>query len=247
MAVGSSITALTKLLLLPSPTNSGPSQHIRRSGIPVYSQLVGILTLRTISQCSKHVPEGSFIQPQEKVAIIGAGAGSLSLAYYLQKYTRDLYDITIFEQNDYVGGRTPTVFAYNNPQFPFELGATVFVSHKKILVQAAKEFGLKLHDPKDFNKNASKKVSISQGHEILFSFNTAGELYVHAAERYGASPIKLVYAVKDFLDKLVHVYYHKSFPFVGLTEAVNVSGLNKITGQLSLQVLLDKGISALYN
>ena len=40
----------------------------------------------------------------KKIAVIGAGISGLTVAYYLQ----DLFDITIFEKNAYLGGHAST-------------------------------------------------------------------------------------------------------------------------------------------
>lgn len=213
----------------------------------MYFQLLTFLKFFALTQGAQQILAGNLDLGKEKIAIIGAGAGGLSLAYYLQKYTSNQYDITIFDKNDYVGGRAATVYAYDDPRFPFELGATVIVKRNEILVTAAEEFGLELHDSRHFNKNASKIISISQGNEIVFSFDTSKLPYVHAAWRYGLSPIKLVIAVRNFIDQLVHFYYDACFPFTGLTEVGEASGFNEITGQSGILFLINKGISALYS
>ncbi|KAK4907051.1 hypothetical protein LTR49_023904 [Elasticomyces elasticus] len=64
------------------------------------------------------------------VAIVGAGAGGASTAYHLSKFAATsgfAVNITVFERNDYVGGRTTTVNAYNDSLYPVELGGSILV------------------------------------------------------------------------------------------------------------------------
>ena len=54
-------------------------------------------------------------------------------------------NITVFERSSYIGGRSTTVNAYDDPAHPVELGASIFVSVNEILMNATKEFGLELN------------------------------------------------------------------------------------------------------
>jgi prenylcysteine oxidase/farnesylcysteine lyase len=57
--------------------------------------------------------------------------------------------MTVFERASYIGGRSITVNAYNDPSKPVELGASIFVEVNKILKDAAVEFGLQVKDRSD--------------------------------------------------------------------------------------------------
>ncbi|KAI9654859.1 MAG: hypothetical protein M1831_005228 [Alyxoria varia] len=97
--------------------------------------------------------ECATVARRRRVAVIGAGSGGTSAAYFLRKYSFDAnvpLDITIYERNDYVGGRSITVTPFldqdeetpsdlrsgNNTSnisrdkypSPVELGASIFVS-----------------------------------------------------------------------------------------------------------------------
>ncbi len=57
------------------------------------------------------------------IAIIGTGIAGMGAAHLLHKK----YDITIFEQNDYVGGHTNTVtIDENGKSIPIDTGFIVF-------------------------------------------------------------------------------------------------------------------------
>ena len=59
----------------------------------------------------------------EKVAIVGTGIAGMSAAWLLHKK----YDITVFEQNDYIGGHTNTVdVKEDGANIPIDTGFIVF-------------------------------------------------------------------------------------------------------------------------
>ena len=66
----------------------------------------------------------------------GAGAGGASSAYHLSKFARAAgvsVNITVFDRNPYIGGRSTTVHAYDDPEIAVELGASIFVEINSIL------------------------------------------------------------------------------------------------------------------
>jgi len=89
--------------------------------------------------------------------LLGAGAGGSSVAYYLRKFAASPdfdVNITVYEKNSYIGGRSTTVNVYNNPDEVVELGASIFVEVNENLYNAAKEFGLECSD-----SHISRRVS----------------------------------------------------------------------------------------
>ncbi|CUA74616.1 hypothetical protein RSOLAG22IIIB_05623 [Rhizoctonia solani] len=85
-----------------------------------------------------------------KVAIVGAGAGGSSASYWLSLAKQRAaagtnIDITVYEQNNRVGGRSTTVYPYNDTTYaPIELGASIFTKSNRNLARAASEFGFDL-------------------------------------------------------------------------------------------------------
>ncbi|KAL8864359.1 MAG: hypothetical protein Q9174_007383, partial [Haloplaca sp. 1 TL-2023] len=78
---------------------------------------------------------------------VGAGSAGASTAYYLNNFQSpcNRLNVTIYERNDYVGGRSTTVNAYHDPTQPVELGASIFVKLNHNLVNAAEEFALPIN------------------------------------------------------------------------------------------------------
>jgi prenylcysteine oxidase/farnesylcysteine lyase len=84
-----------------------------------------------------------------------------SAAYFLSHFAREAgleTDVTVFEANDYLGGRSTVLWPWNDEPFedpcqlgepdihekPVELGASIFVSANLNLQKAAKVFELEL-------------------------------------------------------------------------------------------------------
>ena len=60
---------------------------------------------------------------KERIAVIGSGIAGMAAAYYL----RDLFDVTLIDKNNYVGGHTNTVFVRVGSQtLPIDTGFMVF-------------------------------------------------------------------------------------------------------------------------
>ncbi|GAA5896918.1 hypothetical protein JCM6882_007308 [Rhodosporidiobolus microsporus] len=99
---------------------------------------------------------GAGLHWQEKrtprVAIIGAGAGGSSAAFFLSHFGADFgvqADVTVYDQNDYVGGRSTVLWPWNDDPLkgsddeePVEAGASIFVSANKNLQKALRVFNL---------------------------------------------------------------------------------------------------------
>ena len=145
----------------------------------------------------------------------GAGAGGTSAAYHLCKYSNaaDIpASITIFERNSYIGGRSTTVFAYNDSSIPVELGASIFVELNRILVDTAKELGLQTIEPHG-NGNEEEKVEgeelgIWNGKEFIFRMKDNAGWWDKAKLlwRYGTAPVKMQSLVKRIVGKFLMMY-----------------------------------------
>lgn len=62
-----------------------------------------------------------------KIAVIGSGIAGLSCAWLLSRHANNVHQVTLFEQNDYLGGHTNTVDAtVDGITFPVDTGFLVF-------------------------------------------------------------------------------------------------------------------------
>lgn len=93
-------------------------------------------------------------EPQPlRIAVVGAGAAGTSSAYFLRflsdQHLLPSVDISIFEKEDYIGGRSTTVqlpseSSHDSSGHIAEVGASIFVQANRHLQHAVKTFNLSL-------------------------------------------------------------------------------------------------------
>ncbi|KAK9452965.1 Prenylcysteine lyase-domain-containing protein [Dipodascopsis uninucleata] len=191
-----------------------------------------VLSIIAVVAVADHVPFQIPIYPassssleREKIAIIGAGSGGSSTAYYLQKYSNYSYDITVFDKNSYIGGRCTTVYVHDDRSWPVELGASIFVKENYNLVQASKEFGLRIRkvasdrvNKKD-GENIDELIGIWDGSQFVFQSSTSSWRSVAKMfYQYGTAPFHAKRTGSDAIKKFLNYYSAKYFPFSNLTQ-----------------------------
>src|SRR5271154_2308199 len=202
-----------------------------------------------------------------RVAIIGAGAGGSSAAYHLSLFsnaslaTRPL-DITIFDSNSHAGGRSTTVDALNNPSYPVELGASIFVKINHILYNASRNFDLVTKSASTNRRRRSSGFGLGVWDGTQFVFKQAsdddngdgdgGKGWIDwkgwwdiakLLWRYGLSPIRTQRLMKDAVGRFLRFYDEPIFPFWNLDEAVQSVELLDFTGTTGAEVLQNAGVS----
>ncbi|KAK9461295.1 Prenylcysteine lyase-domain-containing protein [Lipomyces oligophaga] len=191
---------------------------------------------------------------RQKVAIIGAGAGGASAAYFLQRYSNYSYDITVFEKNDYIGGRSTTVNVHDNLDWPVEVGASIFVKANANLMAAAQRFGLTLQSIKGSTGTGNEGSQIESsfgiwdGKDFVFSVKSESSWKSTAKIlfQYGLAPIKANRLAKRAVDKFLQMYSMDNFPFNDLTKTSTDLGLVEITSEYARKYLLKNKIAELY-
>lgn len=184
-----------------------------------------------------------------RIAIIGAGAGGSSAAYYLQKYTNHGFDITIYEKSNYVGGRTKTVPIDGETSYLVETGASIFVSANKILSKAVEDFNFETQTFREGAKKASNvdnRIGIWNGSSILVVFSDSIFDKTKLFLRYGLNIFRSLSLSKQFVQRFLDYYYNRLFPFESLNAAAHFSDFlnyTKITGR---ELFAEKGISDLF-
>ncbi|EXJ85827.1 hypothetical protein A1O1_06196 [Capronia coronata CBS 617.96] len=207
--------------------------------------------------------------PQSKthrVAIIGAGPGGSSASFYLNQFSQSLdldvdLDITVFDANPRIGGRTTTVNALDDPRYPTELGASIFVKVNHILYNATRDFGLapsgKIYEA---TPESQYELGIWDGNQ--FVFKTASDDdddddtrsswrgwwdIAKLLWKYGLSPIRTQRATKAAVGAFLQVYEEPLFPFRSLQEAVDRTALDAYTGVSGREVLQETHVSELFS
>lgn len=183
-----------------------------------------------------------------QVAIIGAGPGGASAAFHLRKLADEQglpINITIFERNSYIGGRSTTVNAWNDPELPIELGASIFVKVNEILVNSTREFGLATGGPGD--DDGERLLGIWSGEKFVFTQASSSWAWWDLAKllwKYGMSAIRTNNLMKATVAKFMKLYQPPYFPFRSLSERVQELDLVGSTGVTGAQLLEQNNIYA---
>ncbi|KAL8966106.1 MAG: hypothetical protein Q9197_006175, partial [Variospora fuerteventurae] len=180
----------------------------------------------------------------------GAGSAGASAAYYLNQYQSPCQPInlTIYERNNYIGGRTTTVNAYDDPNYPVELGGSIFVEANRNLVNAARAFNLPISgmrasptpDPPDV-------LGIWDGERFVFTQSDASNQYWNIAKllwEYGYSPIRTQSLMKKTVGSFLKMYNPPYFPFTSLSKTASDLDLLSATAVTGERYLQTNGISS---
>ncbi|KAI9217518.1 hypothetical protein BC828DRAFT_390966 [Blastocladiella britannica] len=164
---------------------------------------------------------------QKRIAVIGAGPGGSSFAYYAaQAFPNNEVSIDVYEASERAGGRchsaTLEISAALGLYHPVEWGASIFIDKNRNLVTAARAFNLSLGTPalaaaKQQDTKALKSppfvTSLWDGSKILFELDLAHLTWrdkLRAALRYGAwTPGQVTRLARTAADRLDPVYDHK--------------------------------------
>ncbi|KKF92471.1 Vacuolar import and degradation protein 27 [Ceratocystis platani] len=168
--------------------------------------------------------------PIRNIAVIGAGAGGASTAYYLRKFADEAnipVNVTIFEKTNRVGGRSLTVNAWGKPEYAIELGASMFVPENEILLSVAKEANLGCRY-QEFTEG-STNAGVWNGEEFVYryTFDEDVPFWDRVARffRFGLDPLMATSRVSKAVDSIKMMYSELHFPFQSLDKVVGDVGL----------------------
>lgn len=185
-------------------------------------------------------------EPVKSVAIIGAGSGGASAAYYLNRFKHPCskVNITVYERSSYVGGRSTTVDVYDDPTEPVELGASIFVQVNKNLVSAAREFGLATQGFKPKIQDLPNTLGVYDGKDWVFMGSESGWwTTAKILWKYGLAPIRTQQLMKKTVGPFLKMYAEPHFPFKDLSQTVYDIGLTEATAATGEQYLEANGIT----
>ncbi|GAA5984403.1 hypothetical protein JCM11641_000125 [Rhodosporidiobolus odoratus] len=182
-----------------------------------------------------------------RIAVIGAGAGGSSAAYFLSHFGKlekaSLEtEVTIYESADYIGGRSTVLWPWNDdPQAdprklgedegvyedPVEAGASIFVTANRNLQKAFKVFNL-TYEPYG---GEDGNTAIWDGEQWVYEEKgTFGWGWLDKAKllwRYGTSPFRVRSLVKTTVSDFLNLY---SSSFVSGGAFSSLSNFSAATG-----------------
>lgn len=186
------------------------------------------------------------------ISLIGAGAGGSFAAYQLRKLADESntpLDITVYERESYVGGRSTTVNVFENPAYPIELGASIFVEINYNLVNASRDLGLTVRSADNERpREADESIGIWDGRQFVFTLKNSyswwniGRLFW----RYGLAPLRTQNLVKSVVGKFLRLYEEPFFPFSSLSEAAIAVDLINATASSGDVFLQTNNIDSLF-
>ncbi|KAJ5693037.1 Prenylcysteine oxidase [Penicillium macrosclerotiorum] len=194
------------------------------------------VSLSNATQQRQQQPLQSAIDAAPKrVAVIGAGAGGSFAAYELRKLADQAgvpINITVFERASYIGGRSTTVDVFDNPAYPIELGASIFVQINHNLVNASRDLGLTVRNADHARpRETDDSIGIWDGEQFVFTLKNTyswwniGRLFW----RYGLAPLRTQNAMKAVVGRFLRLYEEPLFPFKSLSEAAEAVELLNAT------------------
>ncbi|KAF3490926.1 prenylcysteine oxidase [Arthroderma uncinatum] len=228
--------------------------HIIRSTLVFYVLLLSGFVVSQDAQRPLGTELPASPKAPKRVAVIGAGSGGSSAAYYLRTYA-DYFsvpiNITIFERSPHVGGRSTTVNVFDDPSLPIELGASIFVEANKNLMKAAKTFGLTIQGAGDGRpKEATDSVGVWDGTKFVFQQREGNYRWWNILQllwRYGWAPMRTQDLMKSTIDKFLKLYQYPLFPWKSLSEAARSSGLIESTWATGAEFLKANHISEAFS
>ncbi|KAJ7456623.1 Prenylcysteine lyase-domain-containing protein [Mycena latifolia] len=181
-----------------------------------------------------------------RIAIIGAGAGGSSAAFWISKAQERFgidVEVDLYEKESYIGGRSTVVYPYGNTSLPaVELGASIFVKANKNMWRAVEEFNL---TRRDFREDSS--MGIWDGEKLLFTASGGWWSWWDSAKalfRYGFhSPRRTQAFVDSMIAKFLTLYSSDTPKWDNLTHLASSLGWSDLVGQTTSEYLDSEGVS----
>lgn len=167
------------------------------------------------------------------LAVIGAGIGGCSAAYFARKYIPDL-KVTVYEKENRIGGR---VFTFNMDEKNSESGAAFFNPLNKTIWHLVKEMDLKVKKLEE-----SMDIAVWNGAEIIFrSSQPLFYSLLKMFSKYKLSVPKLLLSLRTANEKIKKLY-EKEEKLIEFWELFESVGLDKWYKMPFDQILFQMGI-----
>ncbi|XP_006862981.1 PREDICTED: prenylcysteine oxidase-like [Chrysochloris asiatica] len=168
--------------------------------------------------------------PPDKIAIIGAGIGGTSAAYYLrQKFGKDV-KIDLFERGE-VGGRLATMMVAGQE---YESGGSVIHPLNLHMKRFVKDLGLSAAKGSDglMGVYNGEKLVFEESHWFIINM-------IKLVWHYGFQFLRMHMWVEDILDKFMRIYRYQShdYAFSSVEKLLHALGGDDILGMLNRTLL----------
>ncbi|KAF8845457.1 FAD/NAD(P)-binding domain-containing protein [Paxillus ammoniavirescens] len=184
-----------------------------------------------------------------RIAVIGAGAGGSSAAFWISKAKERSnidVEVDVYERASYIGGRSTVVYPYDDSTYaPIELGASIFVDANKNLMRASKEFNLSLSDFGD----EFADTGIWDGSKFPFvmdnsSYSKSWWTSLKILWRYGYSaPVKTQVFVKKLVARFLGLYTTESPRWDDVADLAARFEWVEMSNHTTIEYLVDNGVS----
>ncbi len=168
------------------------------------------------------------------LAIIGAGIGGCSAAYFAHKYLPDS-KVTVYEMEERIGGR---VFTFNIKKMKSEIGASFFHAINKTVCNIVKEMNLNIEKLEE-----SMEIAVFNGTEIVFR-SSQSNLYtmLKLFTKYKLSVLRLLLSLRETNGKIKKWYEEeRSIEFWELFERIDLDKWYKMPlDQILVEMSVDK-------
>ncbi len=169
------------------------------------------------------------------LAIVGAGIGGCSAAYFARKYLPNL-NVTIFDSQNRIGGRIRT---YNESGVSIEMGAAFFNRFNRTLLGTIKAERLKIapvEEPKDF--------AVWNGSEVVFRSNKQSFATIFSLlSKYRLSLARTFLLLKKVKGQVANLYQEEQKNPSDFEELFESAGLDKWPKMSFLEELIERGVS----
>ncbi|KAF8973540.1 Prenylcysteine lyase-domain-containing protein [Flammula alnicola] len=191
--------------------------------------------------------EDAPVSGTSRIAIIGAGAGGSSAAFWISKAKERFgldVEIDVYESRSYIGGRSITVYPYNDTSLPeLELGASIFVEANKNLWRASDEFNL---TRRDFHEE-NYETGIWDGENLLLSFSGGWWDTAKLLWRYGfLSPKRTESYVRTMINQFLTLYSSASPKWDSIVDLSAQLGWSEMVNSTTSDYLARQGVSQKY-
>jgi len=172
------------------------------------------------------------------LAIVGAGIGGCSAAYFASKYLPGV-NVTIYDAQDRIGGR---ILTYNTDGLTLELGATFLNNFNKTLFNIINTEGLKITPIKE-----RRDFVVWNGSEFIFRSNklffiTLFKLLL----KYRLSLARAFFLIRRVKNQVSNLYEEELKNPTVIGELFKSTGLDELYKKTFFETLTEKGISQVF-